>query len=165
MLTQNNRDDINSQWKRISLLWFILFVSMGISAGIIYYIGRSVDFTPTPLENNSIKMIFYVFSIAQFFVLMAMRRNYLMHLKGNIADGSNGASSRGDKARLFLLRYRKIIVVCGGLSESFVVYGAILYFLYQDLNSYVILLTLSILSFYVSRPRLNEVKRVFLPKS
>ena len=165
MQAQNSRDNINSLWRRISLIWFVLFVSMGISAGIVYYIGRTVDFVPTASASNPLKMIFYIISILQFFVLIALRRSYLMRLKENIVEGSQGVSSREERARLFLLSYRKIIILCAGLSESFVVYGAILYFLYQDINSYVILLTLSILSFYVSRPRLNELKRVFLPNS
>jgi hypothetical protein len=159
MKTPNGRDSINVQWRHISMIWFVLFISMGIAAAMVYLIGKGL-FPPWPRSPHVfIRTGLYGLSIIQFIGMITLRRRLMMRIEE--AYDAHDAAAQMDRARLLLSKYKNVILVCGGLSESFFLYGTVLYFLSGDENSYVILLTLSVLAFYLSRPRLNEIKRIF----
>ena len=162
MVTQNSRDKINAQWKQISLIWFVLFFSMGMAAVVIYFVGQDLHFSANLRPYSFLQTIVYGLSMIQFFGLMILRRSLLKRLKENL-DHKDRPSPRDERASTFLAGYKKVVLLCGGLSESFLIYGSVLYFMFRDLNSYVILLTFSVLSLYICRPRLNEIKRIFIP--
>lgn len=145
MLDPTQSQARDAAYKSTFMVWAGLMASMVLYIILIYFLQQGAE--PRTGMEDHIKLRNILFSVAavQFLAAFVIRRALL---RNGPQPGQAEVKDIG--------RYRIAILVSSALAEAIVVYGLILFILYQDRQNFLILMAIAAFGLMLHRPKRTE---------
>ena len=144
------------------LIWAAMLGSLFIYVFICHQVGEEIRGNTSPdFPIDLLKNILYGAVIVTLFLAHFLRRFILTGLFSSSEVKLFRPASISDQPSL-LAKYTIAVLVSLALCESIGIYGLVLFFLGDDLQTLYIFITISALSMFFYRPKMEELERIVL---
>ena len=155
----NGEGTFDNKLRSISIIWIGMICSLGGCILIVNLIQNQDGLQRSTLPYDLVRNIIFMVSALQFFITFVLRKTMLqVQSRSEAMDHFNG-DSRMRPTRA-LAKYSSIVILTCALSEGIVVYGFILFMLFQDIQNFYILTGISAFALIMHRPKREEFERL-----
>jgi hypothetical protein len=143
---------------RLWIIWAAMMGSLAVYAVICHQFGEEIRQDMGPhFPVRLLRTIFYVIAITTLFLTHVLKSRML---SGISRDAPSSALRTGPLSNQppFLAKYATALIVSFGLSESIGIYGVVLFFLGDSLQTLYTFIGISGLAIYLHRPKKSELE-------
>ena len=158
MLDEAEKKVIERGMMTLWLIWGAIFISLFIYVFIAHALGEGIRQTPMNESDLSLlRNILIVVGIFEIFIIHMLRR--FMLPKGPEEYGvENRERAAHPEASSFLSLYTKATIITLALAESIGIYGLVLFFLGDSLQTLYLFMAASAVIMFYFRPKKHELE-------
>ena len=162
MMEETSTMELEKGLRILWIIWAFMLGSLLVYVFICHQVGEEIRGNTSPdFPIGLLKHIFYGVVIVTLFLVHFLRR-FMLTGRFSSSEAKLFKSASISNQPSLLAKYKIAVVISLALCESIGIYGLVLFFLGDDLQNLYIFITVSALSMFFYRPKMEELEGVTL---
>jgi F0F1-type ATP synthase membrane subunit c/vacuolar-type H+-ATPase subunit K len=160
MVLTIDREELRKGLRTLWVIWAALLASLFIYIFICHFFGAEIRTHAAPdFPGGLFKKILYGVVLATFMLAYFLRK---LMVSGRFSGSQGSLLKPAGPSRQppYLAKYTMAVVVSLAFSESMGIYGLVLFFLGEDLQTLYTFIAISALAMIYFRPKMEELERL-----